>query len=276
MNREKFRAKAIRRKVAYTLLTSGLFIGGWAFGQVQATSNLPLVSASPMANPLSTSIVDEKVMVVGGSIAHGWKDPNDDSFIKRAFQSLSDTTNTKYTYDDHTITGASPVDIYKNGKYVAWIQSDKPNVVVISWGLLNDISDHTPTSEFRTAIENEIQTALQAHARVLLVTSPVVEANATYDLSKIKTYRTIEMNAVQSAKTPNAQYIDLNGDMSTYMRAHGQTWKMYYGDSWHPNQAGHELAGELLSNHLVSLFGMGPIQFEQKAKSRSAKSTIHG
>ncbi|GMA56105.1 hypothetical protein GCM10025858_06080 [Alicyclobacillus sacchari] len=59
----------------------------------------------------------------------------------------------------------------KSGKYATWLAEDKPQIVVISWGLLNDVYDKTPMASFNQAIHNEIQEALAANAVVIFVTS---------------------------------------------------------------------------------------------------------
>ena len=123
---------------------------------------------------LSARLTTEKVMVVGGSMAHGWKIPT----TTVTFAARSASTDTTYVYDDRTVVGGLPVTLDRDGKY-QWLEEDRPQVVVISWGLLNDIYDKTPLEVFRQAITDEIEEALAQHAVVLVVTSPVTKATAT-------------------------------------------------------------------------------------------------
>jgi hypothetical protein len=232
--------------------------GGWLVGEFQNRSDY--VYADTPTSTLTDQLTTEKVMVVGGSMAHGWKDPNNDGYIKRAFQALNNATNTNYVYDDRTQPGASPT--WAEGKFQSWLDSDHPQIVVISWGLLNDVYAKTPMDEFSQAIQDEIQESLAANAVVVFVTSPVTKATATYNHGPVERYIHTEEAIADSFHSPNVYFIDLNQDMTTYLKAHGQTWQNYYGDSWHPDSAGHELAGELLFDDWIQTFGTGPVTWQ--------------
>ncbi|WDM03109.1 SGNH/GDSL hydrolase family protein [Alicyclobacillus cycloheptanicus] len=232
-------------------------------------------SMAPKQN-LQPEMNAEKVLIVGGSMAHGWKDPNDDSYLKRAFSELTSSTDTTWIYDDHTTIGGSPAENNIQSKFRTWVQQDKPQVVVISWGLLNDIVDKTPMRKFNQAIRGEIQDALAAHAVVVFVTSPVTEATETYDHQQVANYISNEIHDAQSFHSPNVYFLNLNQQMETYMAAHGQTWLNYYGDSWHPNQAGHILAGKLLFDEWIQTFGTGPVRWQPDAKDSSQENDKAG
>ncbi|WP_237716366.1 SGNH/GDSL hydrolase family protein [Alicyclobacillus hesperidum] len=258
------------------LVLSGamLMVGGWCIGTLQNRSD-NVLAATPTGQ-LSSQLTTQKVMIIGGSMAHGWKDPNNDSYLKRAFAALSNSTDTQYTYDDRTVVGGSPVGLDKNGKYATWLAEDKPQIVVISWGLLNDVYDKTPMAAFSQAIHDEIQEALAANAVVIFVTSPVTKATATYNHAEVENYIAVEQQQASSFDNPNIYFIDLNHDMSVYMAAHGQTWQQYYGDSWHPNEAGHELAGELLFDDFIETFGTGPIEWQDPGAGDTANQGSGG
>ncbi|WP_206918518.1 SGNH/GDSL hydrolase family protein [Alicyclobacillus suci] len=263
------RYKKIRNTVTYVICAAALVLGGWALAKVQS-SNKALLETTP-PNSLQDKLTTEKVMIIGGSMAHGWKDPNDNSYLKRAFASLSDSTNTNWVYDDRTTVGGSPVSLQKKATLQTWLDKDKPQVVVISWGLLNDVYDKTPMNKFNAAFKDEIKKSLAAHAVVLIVTSPVTKATALYDHDQVEQYIQNEVKDASAFHSKNIYFIDLNSTMSTYMKAHNQTWQMYYGDSWHPNQAGHELGGKLLYNELIQTFGTGPILYKRNT-AKSAQS----
>ncbi|TDY47983.1 GDSL-like lipase/acylhydrolase family protein [Alicyclobacillus sacchari] len=259
--------RRIGRGAGLVMCGAMLMVGGWCMGTLQSRSD-NVMAATP-AGQLSSQLTTEKVMVVGGSMAHGWKDPNNDSYLRRAFQALSNSTDTQYEYDDRTVVGGSPVGLDKSGKYATWLAEDKPQIVVISWGLLNDVYDKTPMASFNQAIHNEIQEALAANAVVIFVTSPVTKATATYNHAEVENYIATEQAQASSFDNPNIYFIDLNHDMSVYMAAHGQTWQSYYGDSWHPNEAGHELAGELLFDDFIATFGTGSIEWQSPGSGES-------
>ncbi|WAH37603.1 SGNH/GDSL hydrolase family protein [Alicyclobacillus dauci] len=260
--RSHIRRSRWKKTIGYSVLGALLVAAGWSLGQTR-TGHDQVLAAVPK-NSLADSLNQEKVLVVGGSMAHGWKDPNDNSYLRRAFQTLSDTTNTKYTYDDHTASGDSPVKLAKTNNYESWLAKDKPQIVVISWGLLNDVYLKTPEKQLEQAVRDEIAGALKAKAVVLVVTSPVTQATATSDHNQIENYIQDELTVANSFHNSNVHFLDLNDQMTLYMQAHNQTWKQYYGDSWHPNQAGHILAGQLLANELIQTFGTGPILYQDK------------
>jgi len=81
---------------------------------------------------------------------------------------------------------------------------------------------------------------------------------------------------VSSFDNPNVYYLDLNPDMTLYREAHHHTWKMYYGDAWHPNEAGHVLAGRFLFDELVSTFGMGPVAWQSTGSPNPGNATGAG
>jgi lysophospholipase L1-like esterase len=256
------KSKKLKKTSLYLLCAAALVFAGWSVGKNKTSNNVVFAATPTNTNSLLSQLNTEKVMIIGGSMAHGWKDPNDDSYLKRAFASLTSTTNTNWVYDDRTKTGASPVDLVAKGEVQSWIKQDKPQVVVISWGLLNDVSDKTPVAKFNAAIKSEIQASLAAHAVVVMVTSPVTKDTVLTDHDQIQTYIHNEVADAESFKSSNIHFIDLNATMTTYMQAHHQTWQMYYGDAWHPNQAGHELAGQLLFNQWTQTFGTGPVEFK--------------
>ena len=259
------------RRLGWIASGALLAVGGWCVGWLQSRDTSVLAADGTAS--LSARLTTEKVMVVGGSMAHGWKDPHDDSYLRRAFAALTASTDTTYVYDDRTVVGGSPVTLDRDGKYQAWLEEDKPQVVVLSWGLLNDIYDKTPLEAFRQAIADEIEQALAQHAVVLVVTSPVTKATATYNHAEDEAYMQVESDVVASLDNPNVYYLDLNRDMTLYMEAHHQSWKMYYGDAWHPNEAGHALAGRLLFDELVSTFGMGPIEWQVTGSPNPGNAT---
>ncbi|MFD1677043.1 SGNH/GDSL hydrolase family protein [Alicyclobacillus fodiniaquatilis] len=245
--------------VCLSTLVVGLL--GWDIGQAQAFQDQSAPSSIPASNSLLSTMNTETVDVVGGSMAHGWKDPNDNSYIKRAFSQLTSSTNTTYKYVDRTTVGgtASWLQQSKPGTFEKWMKTDKPQIVVISWGLMNDVSKHTKEKSFKQAIHQEIAQALQAHAVVLMVSPPVVQASATYDKFPVNQLIAAEFEVAASFHSKNVYTFNLNQQMTNYLAAHNQTYKMYKGDSWHPNQAGHELAGQLLYNDMMQTLGQAPI-----------------
>jgi hypothetical protein len=152
--------------------------------------------ASPYSSPqfvvLLSTLINEKVDVFGGSAAYGFFDPERDSYLQRAFSARAGATNVNYQYINHTVVGGTAFVMEKQhpGQFEAHMKKDKPQVVVFSWGLLNDISSRHKVSvdTFGNAVKTQIAEALAAHAVVLIVTPPVTEESATHDHTKIETY----------------------------------------------------------------------------------------
>ncbi len=250
------------------------FVAGWKFRDYTmhrsnrhvTQSQYAVQHSSPVKQTeikLNTTLSTETVDVFGGSMAHGWLDPHSDSYVKRAFSARSMSTDTNYKYVDHTIVGETPVRMQESGKFQLWLKKDRPQIVVLAWGLLNSIaSKHkTTVTQFGDAIRDEIADALKAHAVVLIVTPPVVQASATVEHAKQEVFIRKLFSVADSFNNRNVVILDVYHQMEVYIQAHHQTYRMYYGNIWHPNQAGHELAGTLLENDLVLKFGLGAIQF---------------
>lgn len=214
------------------------------------------------APPLKHTSVT-KVMAIGGSIAHGWKATDSYGFLQRAFATLSDTSSTQYTYYDRTIVGADDTQmatIYK-GRYQTWLNQVKPQIVVISWGLLNDAVTKVPQAQFKKYLSQEIQLALNEHAVVFLVTPPVTRATYTQFKVQQPEYVRSEEQVVASFASPNVQMFNVLDQMEAYLTAHHQTYKPYMGDGWHPNTAGHILGGKILEEDIRAHYKGAPIVF---------------
>ncbi|WP_067927773.1 SGNH/GDSL hydrolase family protein [Alicyclobacillus shizuokensis] len=206
----------------------------------------------------------ETVLVVGGSMAHGWLDARRDSYLRRAFAELSSTTPVQWQYVDRSRPGERAVDVMH--RYPHWLLSTKPQVVAIAWGLLNDCHKRTPMARFKHAIHAEIDGALARHAVVMLVTPPVTEASSSFYRAGTERYLTAEMEVAHEFRSPNVHVFDILSQMRRYMAAHGQTYWVYYGNSWHPNSAGHRLAGQLLYRDIVHMLGRGPIVYVENPR----------
>lgn len=206
-----------------------------------------------------------RVMGIGGSIAQGQKDPHKNGYLQRAFSTLSNQTSATYKYYDRAISGANSTQLatlYK-GDYSKWMSTIHPQVVVISWGLLNDALPHTPMAAFKDYLNQEISEALATHAVVLVVTPPVTEASYTKVPQQEEEYTQAEIQTVSSLRDKNVYLFDVFHQMKQYLISHHQTIAPYVGDGNHPNTKGHELAGSLLCHDIIKQFGTSPIRFRQ-------------
>lgn len=193
-------------------------------------------------------------MFIGGSAAHGWKAVHNQSYLKRAFQETSEKMGQPVQIFDHTIPGETVPGLSLK-TYEHWLKTERPDIVVLSWGLLNDVHQRTPLSTFDAAIRGEIEQALQAHAVVLMVTPPVTKASTASAWPLESAYMADEMRAAASFHSPNLYQFDLFQQMKEALQAAGQTVEPYAADGAHPNTAGHALAGRLLANDFLQRFG---------------------
>ncbi|MDQ0190106.1 SGNH/GDSL hydrolase family protein [Alicyclobacillus cycloheptanicus] len=246
------------------VIAAAAFAVGWRVSRQQSPASTA-VTLAQHTDPkgLASSLSTETVDVFGGSMAHGWADPHDDSYLKRAFAARQQSTNTNYHIVDRTVDGgqADYFETEKPGLYESDLKTDKPQIVVLSWGLLNDMHAKSSLAVFDSAIHDQIAKALAVHAVVLLVTPPVTEASQKGDHPMQEVYIAHEIADAQAFHSKNVYVFDVYHQMEAYLKAHHQTWQNYYGDSWHPDAAGHALAGALLANDLVTAFGSGPIRF---------------
>lgn len=223
------------------------------FKQIQAKMKQPVAPARNL-----------RVLTIGGSVAHGWKAPQGKGYLQLAFNQLSNNTAADYKVYDRTIVGANGTQlatIYK-GRYETWLNGVQPDVVVISWGLLNDAHPNTPLNTFQTYMKQEIQQALAHHAVVFVVTPPVTKASYTQFKVQEAAYAEAEVTAAESLHNPNVYVFHVFSEMKQYLADHQQTYVPYMGDGWHPNAAGHQLAGQLLYDDMVKQFGNQPIAFQ--------------
>ncbi len=229
------------------------------------TTTLVLVGGiAYAAASVKASAPTEKVMTIGGSVAHGWKDVKSEGYLHRALQELETATFVPYAFYDRTIVGANGhqlATMYK-GDYTKWLNSIHPTVVIISWGLLNDALPKVPYHEFAMYLKQEILEALTYHAVVLVVSPPVTKATYTQYPVQVEKYDTKEHLVVKALNNKNVYFIDLMNQMKGYLKAHHQTYKPYSHDGWHPNEKGHILAGQILEKNLLRLFGKQPIAFK--------------
>lgn len=233
-----------------------LTMTGWAMG-----ANAHRIAHSPAFVPLHKR--SERFMTIGGSVAHGWAAKDNVGYLQRAFQTLSTHTDTLYQYYDRTIVGADGTQLatlYK-GDYTKWLDNVKPQIVIISWGLLNDAFTKVTQTHFRFYLNHEIQLALSRHAVVFVVTPPVTKATYTEFKVQQPEYVHTESELVYHLHNPNVRLFNVFRQMEAYLTAHHQTYVPYMGNGWHPNTAGHILAGDLLYQDIIQTYGEHPIHF---------------
>lgn len=237
----------IRRLVTGSLLATLFATGPTVFADSSSpTTTVPTIAAV-------------RVMTVGGSVAHGWNDPEHSGYLHRAFVTLSRQYGVYYAVYDKTIVGANAEQLQQTlyqGDYEKWLVWYHPNIVVISWGLLNDCLPKTPIAQFDSAIRQEIEEALRAGALVFVVTPPVTKASYTQYLVQEQAYVNAELALVQQLHNPKLYMFDVYDQMKQYIAANQLKYQTFSADGWHPNSAGHQLAASFMVSAIDAAFGL--------------------
>lgn len=215
---------------------------------------LPHHDAKFASNSSGRSI---RVLLLGSSVAHGWKDtPKQGGYLHRSFRALSDVTPAHYTVIDKAVPGKGVMTILD--KYPNWLDTYHPNIVVISWGGLDDLYAKTPMTTFDAQIQWQISLALAHHADVFVITPPVSKASYTTYRASQQDLMDNEMHVAQSFNSPNVFVFNVFDQMKEYLDDHHQTYVPYMGDGWHPNSAGHALAADILLQDMMQQFAEKP------------------
>ncbi len=209
-----------------------------------------------------------RVLIIGSSVAAGWKDQKG-GYLKRTFDKLSMTTGVHYHLISQAVPGQGAARL--NPFYPQWLMEAHPQIVVLAWGILDDLYEHTPLPAFSEMIRQQISLALQRHAVVFLVTTPISKASYTQyqDLQPI--YINTERQVAYSFRDPNVYVFNVFDQMKRYLAEHGQTYVPYMADGWHPNSRGHALASRILFRDIMHQFGRSPISFVMGPKSHLAE-----
>lgn len=191
-----------------------------------------------------------RVLTIGSSVAAGWGDPNGGGYLARAFRKLSVSQSDHYQIISWAVPGITSTQIAPH--YPHWLAFVHPQIVVISWGGLDDAANHTPLATFSSEIHQEISLALQAGAQVAVVTPPVTQAVYLDGKQGLPyQYFKAEMQVARSFASPHVFIDDVYDQMVQYMAVHHDSIQPYVDNSWHPNALGHRLGGQLLFSDLT-------------------------
>lgn len=193
-----------------------------------------------------------RVLVIGSSVARGWKDPTGGGYLHRTFTALSSLTPVTYDVIDKAEPGKGVLSI--RDTYVNWLDTYEPQIVCIAWGGLDDLYQHTPLEVYDAQVKWQIEEALDHHAIVMLVTTPVSKASyTTYRVAQQRLMQS-EIQVANSFHNPNVYVFNLFDQMKAYLRDHHESVQPLMNDSWHPNSKGHALAAQLLVKDILAKF----------------------
>ncbi|WAH35181.1 SGNH/GDSL hydrolase family protein [Alicyclobacillus dauci] len=222
----------------------GALLGYHSVLSAQSSSN---VSGSPEVTVKTKTPV--RVMAIGGSAAYGEKDTvGNGGYLGRAMSTLSKKSRVQYDFTNESRIGQGPH--YYVNRMTALLRQDKPSLVVISFGLLDDLYAKTRQSKINQDIIQEIMDALKVHAKVVVITPPVTGASYVEFADTEGPAVQSMVNAIRNLHESNVHVVDLFSQTKSYLASHHQTWKTYAADGWHPNPSGYALYASLLANDL--------------------------
>lgn len=253
--------RMLRKFAAGVVGASALFLVVSCSGGLPNVSGAPLPVSPPPHAAKRDGLSGETVMTIGSSVAAGWGDaPGMGGYLARAFRSLSAATPTHYHVVSYAIGGVTGSQIA--GKYPEWLKRVNPNIVVISWGGMDDLVAGTHMPVFEAVVQSEIQQALAIHAVVMIVTPPVTAAAYVNGLNKKPyLYFQAEIKVAQAMDNANVHVFDVFDQMWNYMKQNHLSYTQFMANGWHPNAAGHALAGHFLFEDMFGAFGVQPIRF---------------
>ena len=253
--------RMLRKFAAGVVGASALFLVVSCSGGLPNVSGAPLPVSPPPHAAKRDGLSGETVMTIGSSVAAGWGDaPGMGGYLARAFRSLSAATAARYHVVSYAFGGVTGSQIA--GKYPGWLKRVNPNVVVISWGGMDDLVAGTPMAVFEAVVQSEIQQALAIHAVVMIVTPPVTPAAYINGLDKKPyLYFQAEIRVAQAMDNANVHVFDVFDQMWNYMKQNHLSYTPFMADGWHPNAAGNALAGHFLFEDILGAFGMQPIHY---------------
>lgn len=202
---------------------------------------------------------DIRVLVIGSSVADGWKDDRG-GFIRRTFRELSRLQGVHYQIINHAVPGQG---VWHLADFVpGWIEQSRPDVVVFCWGGLDDAYDRTPLPLFRDLVKQQIELAAEQNAVSLVVTPPVSKASYTQFRVQQPLYLDAEMDVARmlAGAGEDVYVIDVFDQMKAYLAEHGLSYEPFMADGWHPNARGHALAARFFTQDLLSLFHGRPVE----------------
>lgn len=228
-----------RRRLTHAVRLGGFLLGAW-FALIPAVAS-HTVHATVQKRDSSEPAM--RVMIVGSSVADGWKDSGG-GYLWRTFDRLHHTFALPIDWINRAVPGAPATSLQP--QYTGWLDSAHPQIVVLAWGGLDDAHAGTPVPLFASLIRQQIADALRHGSAVFMVTTPISRASYTQYPVLQQAYMTAEVNVARSFISPRVFVFNVFDQMKRYLALHHLTYVPFMADGWHPNTAGHKLAASIL------------------------------
>jgi hypothetical protein len=219
-----------------------------AFGLALA-SLLCAVGRPPRAGGLPHPV---PVLIIGGSAAAGWVDLTGPGYVARGVLGFGDGHGLDFRVTNHAIPGAPVVDGTVRRQLRAWVSRlGSGGIVVLAWGLLNDLRLHVAPSRIKRALERQIRIALGASDVVLLVTPPATRPSYVQDRYSEPRLVDLEIRVARSFHSRAVYVANVFSTEKRFLRTRGESYTPLMHGLWDPNTRGQKLAGRLLMRVLT-------------------------
>lgn len=188
-------------------------------------------------------------LIVGGSAAKGWFDRSGRGYIERALLRYGTVSHVHFQIVNHAIPGARVLNPVVRRHFGDWIPPGR-GLVIIGWGLLNDVRQHTPPGRIGPIVHAEVGEALRAHDVVLLVSPSATRSTFTIARRIQPAMWSEEVQAATSFKSPNVYVINVMNPEKRWMLGHHVGYQAFMQGLWDPNTRGHRLASQILERRL--------------------------
>jgi hypothetical protein len=227
------------------------------------TSVIPAWAGAPPSIP---------VMIVGGSAASGWNDPTGHGYVERGLNTFAAAEGLSFSITNYGIRGAPVVDRLVRMRYPLWLKRLGPHgVVVLAWGMLNDLRLGTPPQDVGTAIRHEIAQALANGDSVLVVAPPVTRWSVGKWQAREATLVRLEDGVAEGFDSPQVHVVNTYFVERRLWTEHHYNYRHFMDTRYDPNLHGYVLAGRIMARQLEDnwdpyafLLSVGPVAMPRR------------
>jgi hypothetical protein len=214
--------------------------------------------SSGMLPAHAASVPTVPAIVIGGSAAAGWNDPLGHGYVERGLAAYGQAEGIRFAITNYGIRGAPTVDARVARMYPRWLHKLGPNgVVVLAWGMLNDLRLGTPPAASEIAIRRQISQALTNGDMVLVVTPPVTRLSVgKWRIPEADLVR-MELNVAASFDSPRVRTVNAYFPELALWDSHHYNYRHFMYNGYDPNLHGYVLAGKILASVLEKSWNAG-------------------
>lgn len=195
----------------------------------------------------------KSIVLIGGSAALGDGDSGPvKGYFTRAIDILT-KQEMALTFDNQSQSGLTTAEgTPLLAKYLA---THHPDIVILGYGLLDDLESHESEDAFEQHIRDQIALARKSGAEVIVSAPAPTVSSLTNDLYRIQIFIMDEFIVADEFRDNQVQCIDTYDEMKDFVEWHNIDIHTLAYDSWHPNAAGHAMAARYLARDLADIIG---------------------